>query len=107
MPGEAIDKLTVYKLANVALASMKVPGYKLVSSGAWPLGRKKYPYRLFFHKNGPRPARWLAVFQPLNLKLAKKDLPETMTSGFILLLQVDGSLFGITGGVGHVHLRKH
>jgi len=107
MPDEAINKLTIYKLANVALKSIKIPGYKSVAIGAWPLGRKKYPYRLFFHKNGPRPAGWLAVFQPLNLKLAKKDIPETMTSGFILLIQIAGSLFGITGGVGHVHLRKY
>lgn len=107
MPNDSINRLTVYKLANVPIGTTKIPGYKSVASGDWKLGKKKYPYHLFFHKDGPHPAGWLAVFQPLNLKLAKKDEPQTMTSGFILLIQVAGSLFGITGGVGHIHLRKH
>jgi uncharacterized protein (TIGR04141 family) len=106
MLAASINKLTVYKLAPVILNATKIPGYKLVADGKWRFSRKDYSYRLFFHKDGPRPPGWLAVFNPLNLNVAKKDLPQTMTSGFILLLEVDAVVFGITGGVGHIHLRK-
>jgi len=107
MPGESINKLTVYKLAPVGLNSITISGYKLVADGTRKLGKKNYAYRLFFHKDGPHPPSWLSVFDPLKPKVAKKDLPQTMTSGFVLLIEVDGSLFGITGGIGHIHLRKH
>jgi len=107
MPDESINKLTVYKLERVALNSIKIPGYKPAADGKWKARRKSHPYRLFFHKDGPHPPSWLAVFNPLNPRVAKKDLPQTMTSGFILLIEVDGSLFGITGGIGHIHLRKN
>jgi hypothetical protein len=106
MPNESINKLTVYKLAPVILSLTKIPGYTLVADGKWKHRRTDYSYRLFFHKDGPHPPSWLAVFNPLNLKLAKKDIPQTMNSGFILLLEVGGVLFGITGGIGHIHLRK-
>jgi len=106
MPNECINKLTVYKLAPVILSLMKIPGYTLVADGKWKHRRTDYSYRLFFHKDGPHPPSWLAVFNRLNLKLAKKDIPQTMNSGFILLLEVGGVVFGITGGVGHIHLRK-
>jgi len=107
MPDESINKLTVYKLAPVALSLIKIPVYKPVADGKWKFRRKNHAYRLFFHKNGPHPPSWLAVFNPLNPKVAKKDIPQTMTSGFILLIEIDGSLFGITGGIGHIHLRKN
>lgn len=107
MPDESINKLTVYKLEPVSLNSIRIPGYKQAAEGKWKSGKKNHPYRLFFHKDGPHPPSWLSVFNPLDPKVAKKDLPQTMTSGFILLIEVDGSLFGITGGIGHIHLRKN
>lgn len=107
MPDESIDKLTVYKLAPAALSTLTIAGYKLAADGKRRFRKRDYPYRLFFHKDGPHPPGWLAVFNPLNPKVAKKDLPQTMTSGFILLIEVGGSLYGITGGVGHIHLRKN
>lgn len=108
MTDNVIHKLTVYKLSNVALKSITIPSYKLVAEDAWKVANKKtYPYRLFFHKRGPFPAPWLSVFDPLNLNVAAKDLPESIVSGFILLIQIATSVYAVTGGVGHIHLRKH
>ena len=106
MADESIKKLTVYKLAPVLLKLTTIPGYKLVADGKWNYKRNDYAYRLFFHKEGPHPPSWLAVFNSLHLKLDKRDLPQTMSSGFILLLEVDSILFGVTGGTGHIHLRN-
>jgi len=106
MADESIKKLTVYKLAPVLLKLTNIPGYKLVADGKWNYKRNDYAYRLFFHKEGPHPPSWLAVFNSLHLALNKRDKPQTMSSGFILLLEVDSVLFGITGGTGHIHLRN-
>src|SRR5688572_11287779 len=103
MSDNAIHKLTVYKLNNVTLDSVNFPSYKLVKRATWKSKTRRFQYRLFFHKTGPRPARWLPVFQ----FLAIIDKPRTMVAGFILIVQVGTSLYGVTGGVGHIHLRKH
>lgn len=107
MTDNVIHKLTVYKLSDVVLKSVTIPSYKLVAEDAWKATNKKCPYRLFFHKRGPFSAPWLPVFGPLNLNVASKDLPESIVSGFILLIQIATSVYAVTGGVGHIHLRKH
>jgi len=108
MSKDAINKLTVYKLKQVVLDSIEIPSFKEVGNGNWKMKQEKFRYCLFFHKNGPRTVGWLSVFQmALNLKLNPKDIPETMTSGFILIVQVKKSFYAVTGGVGHFHLRKH
>lgn len=107
MTDDAIHKLTVYKLTNVTLNSVAIPSYRLVAEEAWNANDKTYPYRLFFHKRGPFPAPWLSVFLPLPLNIAAKDLPQGIVSGFILLIHVENSVYALTGGVGHIHLRKH
>ena len=107
MTDDVIHKLTVYKLGNGLFKSITVPSYKLVAEDAWNAKNKTYPYRLFFHKRGPFLAPWLSVFRPLTLNVASKDLPQSTVSGFILLIQVESSIYAVTGGVGYIHLRKH
>ncbi|MYD31432.1 MAG: hypothetical protein F4201_01705 [Nitrospira sp. SB0677_bin_15] len=107
MTEPTINKLTVYKLNNVALNSVTIPSYRLVAEDTWNANDKTYPYRLFFHKRGPFPAPWLSVFLSLPLNIAAKDLPQGIVSGFILLIHVENSVYALTGGVGHIHLGKH
>ncbi len=107
MADDVLHKLTVYKLSNTALGSVAIPSYKLVSDDDWKIGDKSFPFRLQFFKNGPFQAPWLSVFEPLKLGLAPKDVPQSVVSGFVLFVQVDKSLYAVTGGVGHIHLRKH
>jgi len=106
MSDDIIQKLTVYKLTDVTLNSVQVPKYKLVGNGTWKANDNEFPYRLYFYKTAPQPAKWLPVFQPLNLDIAADDCPKTMAAGFILVIQVGTSLYGITGGLGHIDLRK-
>lgn len=107
MADDVLHKLTVYKLSNTALGSVAIPSYKLVSDDDWKIGDKSFPFRLLFFKKGPFQAPWLSVFEPLKLALALKDVPQSVVSGFVLFVQVDKSLYAVTGGVGHIHLRKH
>ncbi len=108
MSKDAINKLTVYKLKQAVLDSIEILSFKEVANGKWKMNQEKFHYRLFFHKSGPHTVGWLSVFQKsLKLDLKSKDIPESMTSGFILIVQVKKSYYAVTGGVGHFHLRKH
>lgn len=106
MSDDILHKLTVYKLSGVEIESISIPEYKAVAKGTWKAKGREFPYALFFHKKGPREAPWLPVFKSLGLKLNPKDKPETIVSGFIFIIGVGSSVYGITGGVGHVRLRK-
>lgn len=107
MQDNIIQKLTVYRLTETTLESVAIPSYKLVSSDIYQVDEQAYKYRLFFYKSGPHQTGWMPVFLPLNLQLEKKDIPETIVSGFILIVQIGTSLYGVTGGIGHIHLRKY
>jgi uncharacterized protein (TIGR04141 family) len=107
MSDDSIHKLTLYKLNEKDIDAINIPGYKLVANGSWSEQGKDFPYRLFFYKDGPKEASWMSVFKPLQLKLDRKNTPATIISGFILIIQVGSSLYGITGGIGHISLRKY
>lgn len=107
MPDNTIQKLTVYRITESTLDSVVIPSYKLVSSDTYLVDEQAYQYRLFFYKSDPHQTGWMPVFLPLNLQLEKKDIPKTIVSGFILIVQIGTSLYGVTGGIGHIHLRKH
>lgn len=102
MAVDIIHKLTVYKLNNDTLNTATIPSYKMVAETIWNESNKNYPYRLFFHKRGPFTAPWMAVFAPLQLNVPQIDLPQNIVSGFILLIQIETSVYAITGGVGHI-----
>lgn len=107
MSNEIIHKLTLYKMSGGDIGTIEIPDYRLVASGHRKVRGRECLYRLFFFTEGPKETSWMPVFKPLRLKLDRKDTPATIISGFILLIQVDSSLYGITGGVGHIGLRKY
>ncbi len=107
MSANILHKLTVYKLTRVDIESIIIPEYKVVAKGAWKAKGRQFPYILLFYKKGPQEAPWLSVFKPLRLRLNPEDTPETIVSGFIFIIGVGSSLYGITGGVGHISLRKY
>jgi uncharacterized protein (TIGR04141 family) len=78
-----------------------------VAKGTWKTKGRKFPYLLLFYKKEPRQAAWFRVFKPLRIKLNPKDVPATMVSGFIFIIRIGPSIYAVTGGVGHISLRKH
>lgn len=106
MAEKGLTRLTVYKLASNDLEAAKIPGYKLAAKGKHTIDKKPVSYRLYFYRRGPHPPSWLHAFEDLNLLLPKRDWPETISSGFILLVHAGASLYAVTGGVGHIHLRN-
>jgi uncharacterized protein (TIGR04141 family) len=104
---DVIHKLTVYRLGGASVESVSIPSFKLVADAVWEKNNQSFRYRLFFQKSGPKNAGWLPFFRPLELTLAVRDRPQTMTSSFILVIDVAGSVYGVTGGFGHMHLRKN
>lgn len=107
MSDDILHKLTVYKLTGIEIESINIPEYKPVAKGTWKTKGREFPYVLLFYKKGPREAAWVSVFKTLKLKLNPKDIPETIVSGFIFIIRVGSSIYGITGGVGHISLRKY
>lgn len=107
MSDDVLHKLTVYKLTGTEIDSVNIPEYKPVAKGTWKTKGREFPYLLLFYKKGPREAAWFPVFRPLKIKLNPRDMPETIVSGFIFIIRVGSSNYGITGGVGHISLRKY
>ena len=106
MATTGLNRLTVYKLPPQNLSAIAVPSYKLAATGKLTVEKQKISYRLLFYKKGPYAPSWFSTFESLNLTLPQKDWPETMISGFILLAHVGATVYAVTGGIGHIHLRS-
>ncbi len=106
MAQTGLNRLTVYKLPGQDLGAISVPSYKLAAAGKLKVEKQEVRYRLLFYKKGPYAPSWFSTFESLKLKLSKKDWPETMNSGFILLARIGSTVYAVTGGVGHIHLRS-
>lgn len=106
MADKGLTRLTVYRLADNDIASVSIPGYKLAATGTETKHSKPVTYRLLFYRKGPHPPGWFFAFDHLTMLLPAGDMPETISSGFILLVNVVTSSFAVTGGVGHIHLRN-
>jgi len=99
-----IKKVTVYKLAVSSVDDVTLADYDLAKADQY--GPNKYPYRLHFLNQQDKPASWYRVFEHLQPSLHGKPKPFIMISGFVLVVQIGTSVYGVTGGIGHVHLKS-
>lgn len=107
MADKGLSRLTVYKLPAQDMAAITIPSYKQAAKGKLTVAKQEISYRLLLYKKGPYAPSWFSTFDSLKLTLPEKDWPETMSSGFVLLVHVGSTVYGVTGGVGHIHLRSH
>lgn len=107
MAEKGLNRLTAYKLATTDMASVKIPSYKPAAKGKVTVEKQQVSYQLLLYKKGPYPPSWFSTFDSLNITLPEKDWPETMSSGFVLLVHVGKTVYAVTGGVGHIHLRSN
>lgn len=107
MADKGLTRLTVYKLPAQDLSAVAIPSYKQAAKGKLTVEKQAVAYRLLFYKKGPYAPSWLSTFDTLKMTIAEKDWPETMSSGFVLLVHVGHTIYAVTGGVGHIHLRTH
>lgn len=105
MADNTIKKITVFKIIADSIDAVSLPKYRLAKSDTVTIEKTAFPYRLHFLTEPPREAAWYAVFRPLTLALDSKHIPKTMVSGFVLVVQVGKSVYAVTGGIGHVHLK--
>jgi len=117
MTGNEISKITIYKLQIDSLDSISIPKFECVRSAIrtpkkstakkQPRKASKTVYKLYFLKQSKKNATWYKVFKDLDLDLDTTGIPKTLVAGFILIINLnDKSFYGITGGVGHSHLKK-
>jgi len=117
MSENEIGRITVYRLNLDDIEEISFDDFVLVKIGTISTESKKKAiapqkvntcsYRLFFLKQHPLETNWYKVFKELNLNIDKQDIPKTLKSGFILLVNLnDESYYGVTGGVGHYYLKE-
>lgn len=107
MAEKGLNRLTVYKLATPDMGGVKIPSYKPAAKGKVTVEKQQVSYKLLLYKKGPYPPSWFSTFDSLKITLPEKDWPETMSSGFVLLVHVGKTVYAVTGGVGHIHLRSN
>lgn len=105
MADNALQKLSAYRLEIDDIADIQFPHFKEVDADTKTRDKNSFDYRLFFYRRVIKNASWYPAFSLLNLD--KKDVPKTMNAGFILLVKFGDACYAVTGGVGHIHLRKH
>ena len=106
MPTDKINRVTVYKLKITSYSDFSLSNYDEVAKGQKTVDGKRFSYWLHFLKQSPKPPTWYTVFQHLPLTLPNNKHPRTLVTGFVLIVKLKSSFYGITGGVGHIHLRK-
>lgn len=107
MSENSIDRVTVYKLKINDFDEVSLSNYGMVKDSQYTLNQKEYSYRLYFLKQFPKPAKWFEVFSVLEPDVINGKVPETLVAGFVLIVKIKESFYGITGGVGHIHLKKN
>lgn len=105
MAENKLHKLSAYRLDVDAIDQLKFKGFDIFDEGKATVENRSFNYRLFFFKGRAKTASWYPAFEHLNPDKAK--IPKTLNPGFILLVKFSGACYGVTGGVGHLHLRKN
>ena len=106
MADSSINRVTVYRLKLKSHQGFALSNYDKVHEGSGKLDGQSYKYWLYFLRQSARPAVWYKVFESLPLTLPNNKPPRTLIAGFILVVQIGSSFYGITGGVAHLHLNK-
>lgn len=106
MVNHSINRVTVYRLKLKTHQGFVLKDYDKVHEGTGKADGQSFKYWLYFLRQSARPAGWYKVFEALPLTLPNNKPPRTLIAGFILVVQVNFSFYGITGGVGHLHLGK-
>jgi len=103
-----LNKVTVYKIHVENYESFVLEGYDQVKEGTLSSSKGLCTYKLFFKKQFmPEHVDWYEYFQDMHLDLDEKKIPKKLISGFVWLINIGNSTYGITGGVGHHALKKH
>lgn len=104
MAKDEIGRITAFKLRIDGFNDVKLTDYTVVAEGKDRA--TKCSYQLYFLNAQTKEANWFGVFRHLPLDIKSRDTPRTRVSGFIMLVKVGGSsYYGLTGGVGHAHLK--
>lgn len=107
MPDDSINRVTVYKLKISNFEQLDLANYVEVCSNAFRLEDIDYLYRLYFLPQGePEEASWFQLFSSLSLDLDRDKVPKVLFAGFILIIKIANSFYGLCGGLGHTVLIK-
>lgn len=106
MSEDSINKITVYRLNIENFDNITFQYYKIVKSDVFKVNDNSYPYKLFFFAPTSKTAGWFPMFTGLGLTIMSNEIPSTQVSGFVLVVRVQNSYYAVTGGVGHIHLKK-
>jgi uncharacterized protein (TIGR04141 family) len=105
MADNKINKITVYKLKINKLSELSFQNYAEAKSDIFHFDGLEYSYQLFFlQQDDPKDAEWFSLFSSLSLDLAKEKVPKVLYAGFILIVKIKDSFYGVCGGLGHVAL---
>lgn len=108
MPDDFINKVTVYKLKVNDFSSLDFSNYDKVKDGTLDVNGASFPYRLYFLRQGmPVKANWLSLFSSLQLSLTDSQTPKLLFAGFIFIVKIGDSFFGVSGGLGHIAITKN
>ena len=104
MPVNRLHKLSAYRLEVNAIDNLDFKGFNLFAKATVKIDKEPVDYRLLCLKGHAKPATWYPAFAHLNPD--KTKIPKTLNPGFILLVKLHHACYAVTGGVGHIHLRK-
>ena len=107
MAKESLSRVTVYKPNIATNADLTLKKYDQVAHATKTVKGKSYEYWLHFLRSKAHPAEWFSAFKDLtSLTLWKGKKPLTQVAGFVLLVKLDNEFYAITGGIGHIALRR-
>jgi uncharacterized protein (TIGR04141 family) len=107
MPDDSVNRVTVYRLKITNFEQLDLANYIEVFSNTFRLENTDYPYLLYFLPQcRPKEASWFRLFSSLPLNLDRNQIPKVLFSGFILIVKVADSFYGLCGGLGHTVLTK-
>lgn len=107
MPGQLLERVTVYKLVGMSRhADLKLKKYtEVIAPTDRTVDKQDFKYSLHFLDSVEQPPSWLSVFNGLPLALSPSGEPRIRLAGFIMLIEVQGAFYAFTGGLGHLALR--
>jgi len=107
MPTNIINKITVYKLKVDEFSNLDFSNYEKVKDGSLEIDGSPFPYELYFLRQGrPVDANWLGLFSSLRLSLTESQIPKVLFAGFVFIVKIGTSFYGVTGGLGHIAITK-
>ncbi len=107
MSEEYINRITVYRLKIADFTELDLSGYEQVASRVFNLNNVNFPYQLYFLQQGqPKPASWFPIFSSLVPSLALDKIPNILLAGFVFIIKVNNSFYALSGGLGHLKVKK-